>query len=239
MRSIIEASEPQHDSTQDPGDILYIFNSCSAGKPGVYTGPELLASHVLRGITQFGQDPVKSFTEILIKKLRENDGNPKTVAQLYASVFRESGENKTGSMPVHLAHRQKKSITLARLTPPQEGSPTPTPEPITDLISSSPSTHRVLISVEVKEDAAFDPPEGWEWVECLATSFPAGVLSADVTVHSAFSGSTVILLTLPVEVWTMLPDDVDSYRFVSHVVQGSFPTPVPSLELPFRPAVPN
>lgn len=239
MRSVIEAAEPQHDPAQDAGDILYIFNSRSTGKPGAYTGPELLAAHVLKEITQFGQDPVKSFTETLIKKLRENDGKTKTVAQLYASVFRESGEDKPGSMPVHLAHRQKKSITLAKLPSPQEPSPTPPPEIITDLISSSPSTHRVLISVDIKEDAAFDPPEDWEWVECLTTSFPAGVLSTDVTVHSALSGSTVILLTLPVEVWTMLPDDVDSYRFVSHVVQGSFPTTMPSLELPFRPAVPN
>lgn len=210
---MIETAVPQSGPNEESGDILYVFDSCSAGAAGIYDGPELFAACGWNDIA--GASLVKSFTQTLINKLREFDGAPRTVAQIFAAIFREAAENEMSAMPVHLPHSKKHSITLSKLPLPQPPRPESSSRRISELATTPTPTHRVLISVEVRDRTGL--PDIQEWVKYLTTNIPSGVLSADVSVHSAFEGSTVILLTLPLEVWTMLPSNIESYKFVAHV----------------------
>jgi hypothetical protein len=234
VRPSIETAVPITDPDEDPGDILYIFDSCSAGAAGTYNGPELLAACGWDQIA--GASLATSFTQTLINKLRELDGRPKTVAMIYSEMFQEASDNQIAAMPVQIPRKGRDSITLSRL----QGNRPRKPESFDfrqNYIGERPrSENRVLISVELQDD--IDVPDIQQWTRWLATNVPSGILSADITIQSAFQGSTLLLLAVPVEVWTMLPADKDYYNYVGYV-GSEIAVPRPTHDLPIRPAPPS
>ena len=76
-------------------------------------------------------------------------------------------------------------------------------------------------------------PDLQEWTKYLTTNIPSGILSADVNLNLAFEGSTFIILTVPIEVWTMLPMNNENYKFIAHVWRelGLAPEPEPEPSL--------
>ena len=230
LRPIIETAVPESNPTEDGGDILYIFDSCSAGAAGAYDGPELLAASGWNN--KAGLSLAKSFTQTLISKLRELDGAPTTVAQIFSAMFREAYENSIESMPVHISQLNRPSIILAQLPLQQRPKPESARRRAEEFAAAPTSTHRVLISVNLKDNVAL--PDVQEWANYLTTNIPSGVLSADISVHNGFEGSVVLIMTLPLEVWSMLPDNA-GYNFIAHV--GRELALAPGLG-PIRPALP-
>ncbi|CAI7637536.1 unnamed protein product [Penicillium bialowiezense] len=80
-----------------------------------------------------------------------------------------------------------------------------------------PSTARpypqVLLSVKVRATLPHDTTvlQGW-----LKSHIPPDVVDANVTVQAVFQGSCLLLLTLPTELWIMLPRNNGAYTFVAH-----------------------
>lgn len=213
--ALAETSASQGQSTEDLSDILYITNMWGAGTKDLSNKPELLAANVVAGLDY----PAESFIQTLTTKLREFDGNARTVAQLYAAMFRETKDNKFETLPFHCSNKGgRNSITLARL-------PFPNVSNVTDDRDISGLSHRVLLSIEVKDEVPVSAVQ--EWFRHLNVQLPPETLLCDIAVQSVFRGVSVIFLTAPLEFWTLLPDNVASYRFIAHVGRDSFPSTSP------------
>lgn len=72
-------------------------------------------------------------------------------------------------------------------------------------------SYRALLSIKVREEILRARFHLMEW---LARNIPANVLSTKVTVEGAFRGSSLLLFTIPIEIWTMMPADDLSYIFI-------------------------
>ncbi|GIJ99047.1 hypothetical protein Aspvir_001171 [Aspergillus viridinutans] len=185
------------------GDICYLFDCCSAGSGalGAYDGAEFIAASVWDAAatanTHF------SFTRILIDELRQLNGQAETLACIYALIFRNAQQNQIGAPPIHIPKLNSPSVTIGR----NRSRPAATR-------SSERDSYRVLLSVKVRDEI---PPDPTQWKEWLTRNIPASVLSAKVTIEGAFRGSSLLLFTVPVEIWTMMPANDPSYTFIGHV----------------------
>ena len=60
-------------------------------------------------------------------------------------------------------------------------------------------------------------------------------MAADITVEAEFRGSSpLLLISLPIEIWTMLPRDNSAYSFVAHIHSGILASPLKSTVLSIR-----
>ncbi|RAK95533.1 uncharacterized protein BO80DRAFT_506068 [Aspergillus ibericus CBS 121593] len=154
------------------GDVLYLFDCGSAGPAAMRDGPEAL--------TAGGWEPTSNtnryFTRVLIDTLKDIQGQPVTVAQIFAA----------GACPLHIPKLGRPSITLQPLNR-TISSPSP---PI-------PSREKVLLSIILSGEAS--PPNVAEWYQCLTY-----LLDVDVKIEAIFRPCRLLLSVL-VEVWTMLP----------------------------------
>ncbi|GFG25712.1 unnamed protein product [Aspergillus udagawae] len=187
---------------QITGDICYLFDCCSAGSGalGAYNGAEFMAASVWDAAAT--SNVHFSFTRILIDELRQLNGQAETLACIYARIFRYAQQIQIGASPVHIPKQNSPSVTIGRNRS----------RPVTR--SSERDSYRVLLSVKVRDEI---PPDSTQWKEWLTRNIPANVISAKVTIEGAFRGSSLLLFTVPVEVWTMMPVNDPSYTFIGHV----------------------
>ncbi|CAG8377115.1 unnamed protein product [Penicillium salamii] len=187
---------------QYAGEICYIFDCCSAGSGALsaYDGAEFMAASVwdqaATANLQF------SFTQILIDELRLLKGQSTTLASIYARIFRFAQQNQVGAAPIHIPKLNTPSVTIGKNRA----------QVFTRSLDQN--THHVLLSVKVREDV---PLQISQWNDWLTRNIPADVLSAHVTIEAAFQGSGLLLFTVPVEVWTMMPANDPAYTFIGHV----------------------
>ncbi|KAL2861046.1 uncharacterized protein BJX67DRAFT_367326 [Aspergillus lucknowensis] len=187
---------------QYTGEVCYLFDCCSAGSGalGAYNGAEFMAA------STWDQTAVLnvhfSFTRILIDELRQLNGQAETLAGIYARIFRYAQQNQIGAAPIHIPKLNSPSVTIGRSRT----------RPVTRSVSQE--SYRVLLSIKVQEEI---PPDFTQWKEWLARNIPASVLSAEVTIEGAFQGSSLLLFTVPIEIWTMIPANDPSYTFIGHV----------------------
>jgi hypothetical protein len=125
-----------------------------------------------------------------------------TLASIYSRIFRYAQQNQVRAVPIHIPKPNSPSVTIGRNRV----------RPVTR--SSDQGTSYVLLSVKVREEI---PLDFTQWKEWLTRHIPANVLSAKVTIEGAFRGSSLLLFTVPVEVWTIMPADDPSYTFIGHV----------------------
>ncbi|GLI76400.1 hypothetical protein PoHVEF18_004673 [Penicillium ochrochloron] len=207
-----------------PGKICYVFDCCSAGSGALkhYDGAEFVAA------SGWGQQATKrldqSFTQILINRLRELQGETQTLAQMFGSIFRNARSNGVGACPVHILKQGRPSVTIGRNVVKQ---------PHTGMVADD--CCRVLLSVRVRGDL---PAEAIQWKQWLAHNIPQSVDAVEVKIEGAFGGSTVLLFTCPTEIWTMLPADDPCYTFIAHVKTHNLLLhgPTESYMLPMRSA---
>ncbi|KAL2813755.1 hypothetical protein BDW59DRAFT_167429 [Aspergillus cavernicola] len=207
-----------------PGDICYIFDCCSAGPAALESGAELICAS---GWEQSaGENLQYSFTQALIDTLKDLKGQTETLAGIFAVLFRNVYESQISSCPVHVPKRNSPSITLAKLGKSNE-------VPQNKRVKTQ---HRVLLSVHLKDNQ----PDIEAWNDWVNTNIPPGIVSADIKIESVFKTSSIIMLvTVPLEIWTMLDRDDEAFSFVSHVLShNTLPTATAqSLQppLPVRP----
>lgn len=93
--------------------------------------------------------------------------------------------------------------------------------------------HRVLLTVHLKDDK----PNLEAWRNWLSTHLPPGIVTADVKIESVFkSSSIVVLVTVPVETWTMLDMEDETISFASHVFSHNILPELEQSQLPIRPS---
>ncbi|CAG8908497.1 unnamed protein product [Penicillium egyptiacum] len=208
---------------QHSGDTCYIFDCCSAGSRalGDHDGSEFMAASGWEGTST--ANPTYSLTQVLIETLRDLNGRPETLAGIYTQVFRFAHQNQVGASPVYVPKRGSPSVTLSR-EPPRE----------IRRRSLERKSRRVLIQVRVRNDM---PHDYAQWSAWLAHYIPPDVVWADVTVEGIFTGSTILLLTLPVEVWAMMPRNDPAYSFVAHVTSHNIISSAQTTTLPTRPSL--
>lgn len=117
---------------------------------------------------------------------------------------------------------------------PRRDHPSVTLKPLSSS-DSSPShplySERVLVSIKVSDNPNERDIRAWE--ARLLRDMPQDVLSVDIKIEAAFkSRSTVLLITVPLEVWTMLPEH-PGHDFVSHVISNDILSATKAL--PYRP----
>ncbi|KAL3483793.1 hypothetical protein BJX62DRAFT_230743 [Aspergillus germanicus] len=192
------------------GDILYLFDCCSAGSGAFYNGPELMCA---AGFEQNAGDNLRlSFTRAVIDTLQDLDGQQCTVANLFAILYRNSSQHNVSRSPLHVMRKNVPSIVLQKLssTAPEERTSSKT--------VSKQSQDKVLISVHLSDSR----PNVQAWKKWLTQNIPAGVLSAEIKIESLFdSGSSIALVTLPLELWTVLDPTDESFTFIGFVTSSN------------------
>ncbi|KAL2842479.1 hypothetical protein BJX68DRAFT_257766 [Aspergillus pseudodeflectus] len=83
---------------------------------------------------------------------------------------------------------------------------------------NAPTRIKVLISVHLSDDR----PNLQAWKNWLTQNIPAAVLSAEIKIESMFeSRSTIALVTLPLELWTVLNPTDESFTFIGFVTSSN------------------
>ncbi|GKZ24163.1 hypothetical protein AbraIFM66951_010956 [Aspergillus brasiliensis] len=207
-------------------DCLYIFDCCSAASVALWDGPEAIAAC---GWAQSSSASLDfGLTRALLDTLRDIKGASITVASLFARLFRRNAsQNQVGACPVHIPRRDHPSITLKPLST----------RGFCPSLLHPRYSERVLLSVEVKDN--LDERDIRAWEAWLLGNIPGDVLSVDIKVEGTFRSHSniVLLITVPIEVWTMLADH-PGYQFVFHVTSSN-EISNSTRELPHRSAQPR
>ncbi|OJI99193.1 hypothetical protein ASPVEDRAFT_148326 [Aspergillus versicolor CBS 583.65] len=201
------------------GDMLYIFDCCSAGSAALRPGPEMLCAS---GWLQPAEASLKfSFTRALIGTLIDLKGETETVGGIFSILFRRAYQSQVAACPVHVLKSGTPSITLMPLS--RE----------TATHQRTKTQHRVLLTVHLKDNK----PNLEAWRNWLSTHLPPGIVTADVKIESVFkSSSIVVLVTVPVEIWTMLDMEDETISFASHVFSHNILPELEQSQLPIRPS---
>jgi hypothetical protein len=191
------------------GDICYLFGCGSAGSGALYDGPELMC---VSGLEQTAGDNLRfSFTRALIDTLQDLDGQQCTMANLFAILYRNSSQHNVSTSPLHVMRKNAPSTVLQKLSTAREGR-------TSSKTISTQSEDKVLISVHLSDDR----PNLQAWKKWLTQNIPAGALSAEIKIESVFeSRSTIALVTLPLELWTVLDPTDESFTFIGFVTSSN------------------
>ncbi|KAJ0415591.1 hypothetical protein BJY00DRAFT_254281 [Aspergillus carlsbadensis] len=124
---------------------------------------------------------------------------------LFAILIRNSSQHNVTSSSLR-ARKKAPSIVLQKLTAaPDERTPFKT--------ISTQIEDKVLISMHLSDDT----PNLQAWKKSLTQNVPA-VLSAGIKIESTFeSRSSIILVTLPLEIWTVLGPTDETFTFIGFV----------------------
>lgn len=198
------------------GHVLYLMNTAFPVPVSAYQGSEVLAAtggKVVGGATS--THPQASFLKMLVDELKMPLGSCSvSVAQLYALLRQRvtTGQAQHTHTPVHISKRGKPSIVISKL-----GFLTQPNAEIYALRNGLESIHQAaLVSINLSHEIGDSQLEYWK--QWLASHIPTVFLSSRVSMEAVFGGgSSVILVALPLEVWTVLEMEDCAYRFVSLV----------------------
>lgn len=219
------------------GRCLLIFDSCYAATAGTLnnSGPELLAASGIDN--QASASATYNFTSTLANHMRRVAGEPQTVGQIYSDLCRNALSNHLSVTPVHFLERGKASIVLERLPAASSAFGTATKKQRDEAVRQlGNSRYRVLIQVHLRGDVP--QPDVEQWTKWLSTNLPNMV--GKITLEAKYgSNSTILHVSMPIEVWDGLPADKSAYSFVAWVTGPCTPvklstTKTPSSNMPIR-----
>jgi hypothetical protein len=199
------------------GDVLYIFDSCFASQVALGDGPELLAAANYNSIV--GPLLDTSFTRVLVTQLKSLGGKPCSISHLFGKIHRGAIDNEITEVPIHVPHPTKDSIILQKLEKTSEirSSKRIKAKQIEALENTE---SRVLITIRLRDGT--EMPDLMGWKQWLAKNIPPSVHPSQITIEGVFDiGSSLILVALPVAIWTALPVEDTAYGFVSFVKSGN------------------
>jgi hypothetical protein len=215
-------------------DVLILLDCCAGAASATFpTGNSITETISASSWDAIAPDPGRySFTNALIEVLQEWKNRTYSAAMLHAEILARlkhprpvmlNGKHfEARSTPVHFmmtANHKAPSIEMARILPEDRIPPSPPSEPEqdpqavatgrsgvpSDVIGSEPNVDvpHVMISLALEDDQRLDV-NAWEnWL----AAFPA--IAKYVKVQGVFkSHSTLLLLSLPVMVWDLLPEDL-------------------------------
>ena len=84
-----------------------------------------------------------------------------------------------------------------------------------------PNHKRIVVTVRLSDSNGV-PPDLGQRTAWLTSKLPSNVSKTQITIEGVFdSDPIVILVSMPLEVWTMLPGGDGAYSFVSFVKSGN------------------
>ncbi|RMZ70302.1 Zinc finger C2H2 [Pyrenophora seminiperda CCB06] len=179
-------------------DVVHIMNCCDAAE-GAGEAEYLAASARNEPATQ---SHAKSFTAALTAELRRLSSAPLTIAMLHSELMGNRRAHHLDSIPFYRKRADKASITLpfkgrkGKARPPTLG----------------PNSSRVLITAHVDERTTQDTAKAIK--KWLTELLPRLVIGMEIKLEGVWeSDSTILLLSLPVCIWTQLTHDM-AYMFV-------------------------
>ena len=201
-------------------DVLYILDCCYASSTAIGGTKELLAACAIDRTTPGAGFP-GSFTSVLVETLKRAEGCQFTVAQLHGKMTREFYDHELTTSPVHV-ELSAEMVTYGSivLAPLRNGSTSVTPhQKVLRPFGTSKSEPKVLVSVHLSDIKT--PPNTQQWTQWLSSHLPSGVEEIRIELVGFYqTTSSILLVTLPVEVRTVLRGD-PAYVFVSIVTSGN------------------
>ncbi|KAL9101314.1 MAG: hypothetical protein Q9187_009259, partial [Circinaria calcarea] len=229
---------------RSPCDIFLIFDCCyaaSAARSAPDGTTELLAACGREYVTSPVCD--YSFTRVLVEELSSFGSNPFTVAQLHTRLIKERAKLRNTPIHAFISDENHPSIRIAPFALPlstdisshipngpdsADSSPgngelsslddgiSHITAPTTPSMSPSTEEPRVLLAVSLEHNA--NPSDVESWAKWLTSGTPQGIKDISVVkIEAAFaSNSTLLLVSLPVTVWNLLPE-TSAYRFVDYI----------------------
>ncbi|RDL42251.1 uncharacterized protein BP5553_02230 [Venustampulla echinocandica] len=211
-------------------DALLISDTCYASSTAVEntTGPEVIAAstwHTVAGGAPStlpwhfatGGAPPTSFSKLLITELKRLNGNPASAASIYAEIHRNTKPSaEATACPLHVAKGGRDSIALSKLGASTFENPT--------IIGPlQPKDERVLIQVRLSDHNGVTTPDIGQWTGWLTSNLPSNISKTQISTEGVFdtNSALILLVSMPLEVWTMLPDGDDAYGFISFVSSGN------------------
>lgn len=241
-------------------DTLILLDCCAGAASATFpNGKSITETISASSWDAIAPDPGRySFTNALIEVLQEWRLRAFSAAMVHAEVLARLKHPRpilingkmfeARSTPVHFmmtANHRAPSIELGRILPAERRPPSPPdeplphlPDPVTglpggrgpgdgDLPVESPNEDRphVMISLALEDDQRLDLNAWEQWL----ASFPA--LAKYVKVQGVFkSHSTLLLLSMPVMVWDLLPED-HACSFVAFIRSNNLIKPQETLPL--------
>ena len=226
----------QHLLENAVSDVVIILDCCfaaSADQRSVDGTIEVLAACARElntiGVSQW------SFTSRLTEVLHDLKKAPFTITELHSRLvnFRAAkGKKKLLRAPVHsiMSNKNRPSICIAPLVEASKSPPADLLPAMNDMqLSNTPNSTigfaspdhefkqtRVLIAVSVDDCSSLKPEE---WLQWLQSHVPADITG--IRIEGFFgSHSTLNLISLPIEIWDLLPEN-SAYRFVDFVITGN------------------
>jgi hypothetical protein len=207
------------------GDMLVIFDCCYAAAVVEYGSAECLAATSSTEVAAL--EASKSLLSMLCRELRLAQGCPMTIAKLYARIVRTM-HHAFKFTPVLVPHKTKDSIVLARLGPFKQNTKFHSPP------REEAGDTRVLISAHIKGTLTKNQVD--EFKRWIGTNIPPAIESVAIKVEGVFdTTSSIMLLSLPVDVWAMVRRQ--GLQFVALTMSGNkllFPPPAVLSPVPIR-----
>ncbi|OTA66611.1 hypothetical protein K449DRAFT_430924 [Hypoxylon sp. EC38] len=214
-------------------DVLILLDCCAGAASATFpNGNSITETISASSWNAIAPDPGRySFTNTLIEVLNDWKRRTFSVAMLHAEVLARlkhprpellhNGQHfEARATPVHFmmtANHKAPSIEISRIIPPDARPPSPPQEPgfepnsvsgrsagPQDIIGSEPNEDvpHVMISLALEEDQRLNIHDWEHWL----SNIPA--LAKYVKVQGVFkSHSTLLLLSMPVMIWDLLPED--------------------------------
>lgn len=236
-------------------DVLILLDCCSGAASATFpNGKSITETISASSWDAIAPDPGRySFTNALIEVLGEWRLKTFSAAMLHAEVLarlkhprpiRINGKRfEARSTPVHFmmtSDHKAPSIEMSRMIPDDPQPPSP-PQPSSSLdarlLGRGPEENgcftepnedkpHVMISLALEDDQRLDLNAWEQWL----SSFPA--LAKYVTVQGVFkSHSTLLLLSMPVTIWDLLPED-QACSFVAFIRSNNLVKAPPEPEAP-------
>ncbi|PQE06114.1 tyrosine- phosphatase non-receptor type 6 protein [Rutstroemia sp. NJR-2017a BBW] len=245
---------------ESKSDVLFLLDCCSAPSPAPSGCPSVIETIAASGSKSWTPGPNRySFTNALLHVLDEWVNRPSfSVAMLHSEVLSVLKHEKSGKthwdeqqkteskrMPIYsLTSEDPKSLSIeiCRRTQPSNswvgtlssGMPDTidsySPENLHELTADGKLiVPHVLISIALEENQVMDVEAWHRWIR----QFPA--LAQFALVEGVFaSHATIILLSLPVLIWDMLPENL-AVSFVAFVESRNLLSEIPLKVYPDTP----
>jgi hypothetical protein len=193
-----------------------ILDCCHAALANLGTKIEVMAA------SSWGeQAPINSrdfFSKSLVAAFELFAGKRVTASQIMSHIMKSANKNHSkNAMPVY---RPSHSFSIApavfyNFKPSPAGIPT------------TPTAMYALVTITVHLTDKSTTLDLGEWKRWLLSEMPPGI--RDITIDAAWeSKSTVVVVTLPFELWCHLPLGNPDYQFVAHVQARLSLEPKPS-----------
>ena len=226
-----------------PGNVLFIIDSCSAVGMGIPDGSrglkELFGACGINDVTSASES--NAFTNCInieLNKLRRSQSQL-SISALYATLLK-CHKDKLQSTPYRIAlstPAETESIVLHYGVDSNPPNPTTTQETLD-------FNARVLVAIRLENPTLTPRVDDWTtWIKSFA---PAGIIGVDVSlgyVHPVslhHSGSTLLIASLPMAVWSLMPRH-PAYAFIDLVQSGNLLSlgPHRSLDVKLEPDLGN